>query len=153
MNQIPPADLFPDLSQRLLRCLLRLSRQLRTAKAESTLPSVPLQALGILYRNRRATATELAAELGIKKQSLTLLLAALHERGYTERKKDAGDARKVHLALTPAGREVFLSELRGRRARLAALIADRLTGNEAEFLLAVLPVLEKLAGTTMEFYA
>lgn len=144
MNQIPHSDLLQNLSDRLLRCLLRLGRQMRAPRAETALPSSSLQVLGILYRNRRVTATELAAELGIRKQSLTLVLADLHGRGYTEREKDGEDARRVHLTLAPAGREAFLRELRGRRERLAALIADRLTGDEAASLLAVLPVLNKL---------
>lgn len=147
MNQPPDSPLFPDLPQRLLRCIMQLSRQLRIARAETTLPSAQLQVLGILYRNRRATATELASELGVRKQSLTLLLAALHARRYTERERGVEDARRVYLTLAPAGREAFLRELRGRRERLAALIADRLAGDEAASLLAALPVLEKLAGS------
>lgn len=146
MNNAPHSDIFPDLPQCLLRCLLYLSSRLRTARAETAIPAAQLHVLGILYRNRSATATEMAAELGIKKQSLTLLLTTLHELGYTERERDDVDARKVYFTLAPAGRAIFLRELHGRRERLAALITDRLTEDEAASLQAVLPIMEKLAG-------
>lgn len=134
-----------DLPTRLLRCLLHLGRRLRRSKEEGGLPSTALQVLGILHRAGSATATELAAELGVKKQSLTLLLAMLRGREYVARARSDRDARNVALSLTPEGREVFLRELSGRGRRLAGLVEAKLTEEEALALAAVLPILEKLA--------
>lgn len=134
-----------DLPTRLLRCILHLGRRLRLPKEEGRLPSTALQVLGILHRAGSATATELAAELGVKKQSLTLLLAMLREREYVARARSDRDARNVALALTTEGREVFLRELSGRGRRLAGLVQAKLTEEEALALAAVLPILEKLA--------
>ncbi len=134
-----------DMARPLLRCLLLLNRHLRSARTGKQLPAAPLQVLGLLSQRRRATATDLAVALGIKKQSLTLLLTMLHGKGYLDRARDPGDARKIFLFLTASGRDAFLREMDGRRERLARLVAERLTDEEAASLQKILPVLEKLA--------
>jgi DNA-binding MarR family transcriptional regulator len=149
MNKTPP-PLIAETSSRLLRWLLLLSRRLRKNGAKDKLSAASLQVLGILYQGRSATATELAAELGIKKQSLTLLLSALHEKGYLGRKREPGDARRISLSLTISGNNVFLDELRGRRAILARLIEENLSAAEVASILKVLPIMEKLMPGSVE---
>jgi DNA-binding MarR family transcriptional regulator len=141
-----PPQRAADAASRLLRWLLPLSRSLRRdgAKDKLPLPAVSLQILGILRERPAATATELAAELGVKKQSLTVLLSALHAKGYVGRQKEPGDARRISLSLTCAGRDVFLGALRVRRAILARRIEENLSDTELADLVRVLPVLEKL---------
>jgi len=145
MNNMPAPHTTRELSHHLLRCLLQLSRRLRNSKAEDRLPAVPLQVLGILYQRQSATATELAVDLGIKKQSLTLLISMLYEKRYITRGKDTDDARRITLSITSAGRKVFLKELGGRRELLARLITENLSEFETVSLSGILPILEKLA--------
>lgn len=136
----------PDaVPHRLLRCLLRLGRRLRNTGQKTSLPPASLQVLGMLHQRGHANATRLAEELGIKKQSLTLLLAALHHNGLIRRERDEGDTRRVSLFLTDAGRDLFLRELHGRQELLSRLIREELSAEDASSLPALLPILEKLA--------
>jgi DNA-binding MarR family transcriptional regulator len=145
MNTSPPQR-AADAASRLLRWILLLSRRLRRdgAKDKLPFPAASLQILGILRERPAATATELAAELGVKKQSLTVLLSALHAKRYLGRHREPGDARRISLSLTAAGRDVFLGALGVRRAVLERRIEENLSATEAADLVRALPVLEKL---------
>jgi DNA-binding MarR family transcriptional regulator len=88
--------------------------------------------------------SELAAEAGMSRQAYNYLLGQLEERGYVERRPDAGDRRskRVHLtdrgrALVPATREIVreverewardlgaddLEQLRGLLERLVGVL-------------------------------
>ncbi len=87
-----------------------------------------LHALGIddLPRNTAAVLagidnsdgprSDLARELGITKQAVSLVIDTLVNRGYVERRPDADDRRRVGLELTDAGREVLEAAVRGVEA-------------------------------------
>jgi DNA-binding MarR family transcriptional regulator len=143
MNKTP-SNMATDGASRLLRWLLLLSRRLRKNGAKDKLSAASLQVLGILHQRHSATPTEIAAEMGIKKQSLTVLLSALQDKGHIGREREPGDARKILLSLTSSGQDAFLEELRGRRATLARLVEENLSDAELASLVQVLPVLEKL---------
>jgi DNA-binding MarR family transcriptional regulator len=60
----------------------------------------------ILGRCPDASAGELAKTLHLDPSTLTGVLRRLEDRGIIERRPVAGDRRRVHLRLTPAGRGV-----------------------------------------------
>jgi DNA-binding MarR family transcriptional regulator len=79
----------------------------------------------------RVTLGELAEQLQIRPHSAVGLADRLEKLGYLERERDARDRRRVHLALTPAGREVLerlsavhREELRRIGPHLGRLLAD-----------------------------
>jgi DNA-binding MarR family transcriptional regulator len=59
-----------------------------------------------LRRLRRAPASvgELGVHLGVTRQAARKVVRGLEERGYASTGADAGDARKLNVILTPAGR-------------------------------------------------
>ncbi|GAA4258445.1 MarR family transcriptional regulator [Dactylosporangium darangshiense] len=69
--------------------------------------------------------SRLADLLGLTRGALSARLAAIEEAGWIVRESDAGDRRRVHVRLTPAGNETLVRHLgeeeRGERALLAAL--------------------------------
>jgi DNA-binding MarR family transcriptional regulator/catechol 2,3-dioxygenase-like lactoylglutathione lyase family enzyme len=56
---------------------------------------------------------DLPRELGVTKQAVSQLIDVLVSRGYLERGADAGDLRRIALALTGRGREVVEAVARG----------------------------------------
>jgi len=133
-------------SHRLLRVLLHLGRRLRGRRQDTELPPMALQVLGVIYRRGPVTATAIAEELRVKKQSLTALLRFLQAGGFLLRDTDAKDARKVALSLSGEGRGMLLRDLGERGRYLERIIETSLDAGERRALLDALPVLEKLAG-------
>ena len=78
-----------------------------------------MQAIGL----HGATASELGRRLGVSKQAAGKTVDRLVALGYAERARDAGDARRKLVALTPRGIDVLtrsaaiFQDLRGAWAR------------------------------------
>ena len=145
MSTHPASTTESDLPLRLLRSLLHCNSRLRAARGGARLPSSALQVMGIIYRCGPSTMTRLAGELGIKKQSLTVLLNTLHGTGFILRGPDPYDARKVLLKLTEKGKEALLADLGQRRLVLEQRMEALLSAEDLHALAAALPALEKLA--------
>jgi DNA-binding MarR family transcriptional regulator len=83
--------------------------------------------VGVLVLLRRATgrtATDLGCALNVTKAGLTSILDVMERRGLLARAADAGDRRKIRLALTEAGRnaaDAVMSETERR-------VAERIRG-------------------------
>jgi DNA-binding MarR family transcriptional regulator len=93
---------------------------------------------GFPGRNR-ATVGELAEQLQIRPHSAVGLVDRLAKLGFLIREPDPDDRRRVHVRLTPKGREVLerlstahREELRRIGPHLRGLLSD-LDGNEASF--------------------
>lgn len=72
-------------------------------------------------------------------------LAGLQTRGLVQRAADPDDGRRVVLALTDTGLEVLRTRRSARVEQLAEALADGFTPAELRQLLAVAPLLERLA--------
>lgn len=70
------------------------------------------------------TARALAQDLGIDEAQLSRMVARLTREGIVARTADAGDARRVLLTLTAAGRALLDGFSRQSRAALAALVPE-----------------------------
>src|SRR5688572_13204942 len=105
---------------RVLDCFGALRRALggdiQTTAGESISPAqfYPLGALADLDR----TAGELARAIAISLPSLTQLVDLLVERGWVARYPDPTDRRKVRLAITEPGRELYWRAREAAEARL-----------------------------------
>jgi DNA-binding MarR family transcriptional regulator len=79
------------------------------------------------------SAADLARRTGVSGPAVSQLLAALGGAGLVERRAVAGDRRRQHLALSPAGEAAFRSAEALLRERIAALL-EPLPPHEAEAL-------------------
>ncbi|MGY1830170.1 MarR family winged helix-turn-helix transcriptional regulator [Geodermatophilus sp. SYSU D01180] len=91
-----------------------------------------------------ATATEMAAELGVSQQAVSKTLGELAGLGYVGPAEDAGDRRRRPVALTPAGRRVVQVARETRAdvdARVRAAVGDERFDACRDVLLTALDVL------------
>ncbi len=86
-----------------------------------------LAAARVLYELARAdralTATDLVRDLGLDAGYLSRILRGFVSRGYLRKLRSAGDARRLHLMLTVAGRKAFAPLDRASHDEIAALLA------------------------------
>ena len=122
-----------------------LVRKMRQAQLPEELTLAETWALSRLDRHGPATSSELAKLDRISPQSMGATLAALEQRGLIERRRDPADGRRVVLSITEAGRQLA-NDRRGARVELlAAALRDGFTAAERGQLVAVAPLLERLA--------
>jgi DNA-binding MarR family transcriptional regulator len=129
-----------------LRAVLgRLKRRLRRPEAadEITLPQASV--LSRLAREGPMTSGALAIADQVRPQSMGATLAALEVQGLVARHADPHDGRRVIMALTTAGEQALQGVRRLREEQLGRAIADHLTAEEQQTLIAALPLLERLA--------
>lgn len=96
-----------------------------------------------LAHHEGMTATELAATLRIDAGYLSRTLKGLEESGRIDRTRASGDARRMELRLTRAGRSAFAPLERAAREQVAQMIAGLDPGQAAE-LLAAMGIVERL---------
>lgn len=73
-----------------------------------------------LFRHGRATASELAADNGLRPQTVWSSLATLEKRGLVSRERDTVDRRNVHVSLTERGRAELIADRQARRTGSSA---------------------------------
>lgn len=86
------------------------------------------------------TPTHLAKAFQMAKPSMTAILARLERKGLVSIRPGAKDRRRKFVSLTEAGRSAHQRAL----ARVAPLMAARLSGFSVDALAAILPVLRDL---------
>jgi DNA-binding MarR family transcriptional regulator len=120
-------------------------RKMRQARLPGELTLPETWALSRLDRNGPATSSDLARQDRISPQSMGATLAVLEERGLIERRRDPADGRRVVLSITAAGRQLVNDRRGARSEMIAAALRDGFTAAERDQLLAVAPLLERLA--------
>jgi DNA-binding MarR family transcriptional regulator len=141
-------DLDLDVGQ--LAAVLRanvglLLRRLRQVHGEGELTLPESSALVRLERGGPATPSALARLEQISPQSMGATLAALESRGLIERHADPADGRRSVMSVTEAGRQVLGDRRNARTEQLARALSAGFTRPELEQLMAVAPLLERLA--------
>jgi DNA-binding MarR family transcriptional regulator len=134
-----------DAATVLHRSAARLARRVRAGGSGARLSLARLGVLGQLHREGDATATALAAALGVQPQSLTRLLAELERQGLITRRPDASDRRQSLVAVTAEGSRLLLEEVGAQRARLASAMAAVLSPAEQEMLRLAAGLMDRLA--------
>jgi DNA-binding MarR family transcriptional regulator len=141
-------DLDLDVGQ--LAAVLRVAiglllRRLRQAPGEGELTLPESSALVRLERGGPATPSALARLEQISPQSMGDTLAALESRGLIERHSDPDDGRRSVMSVTEAGRQVLGDRRNARTEQLARALSAGFSQPELEQLMAVAPLLERLA--------
>ena len=122
-----------------------LLRRLRQVPTGDELTLSESSALARLDRNGPATAAALARLEQISPQSIGATLAALEARGLVTRMPDPDDGRRVILSITDAGLGVLRDRRNARTEQLARALSSGFTAAELDQLMAVAPLLERLA--------
>ena len=137
MTETTPAAAESELAALAARDTVLFFRQLRQRMREvpeGDLTPAQSSVLLRLDRDGASSTTLLAAAEGIRSQSMTATLNALHARGLIERRPDPGDGRRYIVTLSDAGR-AHVSEGRELRHQwLTQALRERL---EPEQLAAV----------------
>src|SRR5215470_8255900 len=87
----------------ILRAVLGLSRRLRKERPDGSVRLTTISILGALHRIGPMSAKKLAAEEGLKPQSITRIVNTLEERGCVVREINSTDRREVLISLTDRG--------------------------------------------------
>jgi DNA-binding MarR family transcriptional regulator len=125
-----------------------LVRRLRLVQGEGELTLPETSALSRLDRCGPTTPSALARLEQISPQSMGATLGALEERGLVERNPDPGDGRRTVMSLSEAGGQALRNHRNARTEHLAEALASGFTGSELVQLMAVVPLLERLAEQT-----
>ncbi|MCW2497084.1 MarR family transcriptional regulator [Jatrophihabitans sp.] len=99
--------------------------------------------LSTLERAGPRRLTDLAVSEEVTQPSMTVLVGQLVGQGLVERRRDAGDARVVLVAITDDGCEK-LRTMRRVGAGVFTTLVDKLDPDERAALLAALPTLNRL---------
>jgi DNA-binding MarR family transcriptional regulator len=122
-----------------------LYRRLKQLSTEHDLTLAESSTLSRLERGGPASSSELARHDRISPQSMGVTVAALEEKCLIERDRDPGDGRRIVLSITDAGRQLIYDRRGERTGQIAAALGDGFSGAELRQLMAVVPLLERLA--------
>ena len=133
-----------ELATVLRPALLRLTRQIRIQRADTSITLTQLSALGALEKCGPMSPGELATYERVQPPSMTKILAGLEERGLVHRTTHPTDRRQAIIELTETAHELIDSERRSRDAWFSQRLVT-LSEDERTLLRNVVPVLDKLA--------
>lgn len=88
------------------------------------LPVTDLACLGTLRDRRRASAGELASELGLTTGAVTRMIDRLHRAGFVRRLPDPRDRRRVIVELVPEAEASVAGLFAGQAAQLTESASD-----------------------------
>lgn len=129
------------LARDLLTAIQPLLTQVRSRR---TLSPGKLGILQHVLTQGRATTSELATQIQVSPQAISLAAHELEALGLIERIPDTVDRRRIWIEATTAGRDRFDQELADGHAELSRVIAQRLTPAEVAVLEAAIPVLRAI---------
>lgn len=127
-------DKFDKSVGKVLQLAARLHTSRRAEKL-SLLGLFPGQeiALQALHHQQSMSMSELAAALQVKPPTVSKMVSRLGAQGFVERAGRDGDARQVHVSLTPKGHETALS-LSGQWQETEDEMLDKLDAKERKQL-------------------
>jgi len=141
-------ELSPDLARAgadLRVAVGRIARRLRQAHAVGEVTLSEVSVLARLDRDGPNTSGALAELERIRPQAMGVTLSELEGRGLVRREADRADGRKVLISVTPAGRNTLSQRRSASAERITRALAEEFTAVERRRLLAVLPLLDRLA--------
>ena len=131
------------LAHDLRLAVMRLSRRLRSQRADTSLTLTQLAALSTLRAKGPLTPGELAAYERVQPPSMTRVLATLEGAGLVARTKHATDGRQVIVQVTDTARALLDDEVRMREAWLAQRM-NELNPQERDQLRTASAIIERL---------
>jgi DNA-binding MarR family transcriptional regulator len=134
----------PDLATMLRPLLLRVTRNMRSQRVDTSITLSELSALHSLGTSGPMTARDLAAMEAVRPPSMTKVLAKLEAQELIHREPDPSDKRQSLLVITNAGSDLVESENQSRATWLTQQLT-KLTQEELMILSIAAPVLAKIA--------
>ncbi|MBS2551912.1 MarR family transcriptional regulator [Catenulispora sp. NL8] len=134
-----------ELAAELQLVVGRISRSVRHAHAVGNVALSELSVLSRLDREGPDSPSSLAESERVRPQAMAATLANLEQRGLVSRRQHAGDGRRVVIAVTDAGRALLADRRSESVQRIAAALDTEFTPAERHAMLAVLPLLDRLA--------
>lgn len=131
------------LAHDLRLAVMRLSRRLRSQRADTSLTLTQLAALSTLRAKGPLTPGELAAYERVQPPSMTRVLATLEGAGLVARTKHATDGRQVIVQVTDQAVGLLDDEIRMREAWLAQRM-NELSPDDRDQLRRVSAIIERL---------
>ncbi|NMI01644.1 MarR family winged helix-turn-helix transcriptional regulator [Pseudonocardia acidicola] len=141
----PVTDDAAEVAAALKLAVGRIARRVRQAHAVGDLALSEVSVLARLDRDGAASPGALAELERVRPQAMATTLAALEERGLVNRGQDAADGRRAVMTVTDAGRKVLADRRSESVRRLTSVLEKELTPAERQTLLAVLPLLDRVA--------
>jgi DNA-binding MarR family transcriptional regulator len=138
-----PGVTTPELATMLRPLLLRVSRNMRSQRVDSSITLAELAALHTVSKDGPLTTRDLAAREGVRPPSITKVIAKLEDLGLLVREPHATDKRQWLLAATESGRALVEAENQSRAAWLSQRLSN-LTPDERMLLLLIVPILAKI---------
>jgi DNA-binding MarR family transcriptional regulator len=143
MGVMPTMTRTAELASTLRVSVMRVSRRLRSERADHALTISQISALATLDREGPLTPRELAEREKVQPPSMTRTLAGLEERALITRTPHATDGRQHLVSLTAEARALLREDRRRRDAWLARRLAE-LTQEERDLLRAAAPLLDRI---------
>ncbi len=142
---MPSYELVHEAAASVLDNVSLLARRLRQRPVTGQLSQPEAVTLTLLTRVAPTTVAELARAENVRPQSMGAIVGALEASGLVKRHRDRTDGRRVLLTVTKAGRDVAARKLTGRDEQLARGLSSGFTDDELRQLVAVAPLLGRLA--------
>ena len=142
---MPSEELLDEAAQAVLDNVTLLARRLRQRPVTGELTEAESSVLTRLTQ-APATVADLARAESVRPQSMGAVVASLEARGLVKRQQDRSDGRRVRITVTRAGREVAELRRTPRGDQVAQGLSAGFTDQELEQLVAVAPLLGRLAG-------
>ncbi|WP_163804973.1 Rv0880 family HTH-type transcriptional regulator [Mycolicibacterium anyangense] len=103
--------------------VVRLARQLRFRRAESTTTLSQLSALSTLAKEGAMTPGALAVRERVRPPSMTRIIGSLTDLGLVQRSAHPADGRQVLIAVSPTGKELVDKERQASQEWLSKRLA------------------------------
>lgn len=123
----------------------KLARRLRESAPPADLTWSQVSVLGFLVRDGAMTVTELAAQEGVRSQSMGATVASLQAQGLIQGEADPLDGRKTRYHPTESCLQLIAANRAQRDDWLLRNMATSLTPAEQKTLLAAIPLLQRIA--------
>jgi DNA-binding MarR family transcriptional regulator len=123
----------------------RIARRLRQKHAVGELTLSEVSVLSRLNRDGADSPGSLAELERVRPQAMAATLAALEERGLVARGHDAADGRRAVMTITEDGHRLLTNRRSESVRRLTEVLDQEFTDAERAEVVAVLPLLERLA--------
>ncbi len=125
------------LGFRMRRIQAHLTRTFVARLGDSALKPGGFSAMALIVANPGLSQQMLSVELGQDKATVVQLLDELEGRGWAERRREAGDRRRHHLHVTPAG-HIALERMANAATTNEGVALAALTPQEIETLMRLL---------------
>lgn len=124
--------------------MVRLLAQRLRAESRPGLSWAQDSVISLLDRKGPVTVSELARAEGVRSQSMGTTVASLAAEDLVHREPDPSDGRQTLVSLTGKGREALAQARQLKQTWLESAIAERLTPDEQQALVAAVDLLLRL---------